>query len=415
MTTQNEYILLQQPVRHLHIKITLFNEFDLAVGSFEGIATGGSITLDADSTYRRSGSLEMVLDEKYNLIPSPTSKIWFNKRIGINIGLTDFDDEIIWFKMGRFAISNIDLSFSLTEKKINCELLDYMAFLDGTLGGTLSHETRVVAQSTPINTAILTTLGSLGRVLLDTVEVNGSPAVVPMDIEMPSGSTVYDLIKQLSDLYKNYTFFFNEDGYFRLRQIRNRKNDPIVWDFTDIDLSIDYTRNLNFSNVKNSIWVWGKQLDNGIQIVQNYRNRYQRSTITERDAIVDMQINDICYVTTTNLSYLWNGTVWEDLSFSVVSQFRSESIGEKIHSFIEENIYTPEQAALRCEYELNNYSNWAETLSFNTVPIYSLKTEEKIYLKIDEIGVDGDYLVKSISFPLDISGASSIQAEKIYY
>lgn len=414
MITQQEYMVLKQPVRRLSIKIDLINENDAIVGSFEGIAIGGQITMDANSNYRRTGNLEMILDKKYNLLPSPTSKIWFNKRIGIYIGLKNFMDETVWFNMGRFAISNVNLDFSTSEKRLSCELLDYMAFLDGSLAGQLTHETRVVAQGVTINDAIKATLSGLAKISLDNVIVDGSLAVVPMDIEMPSGSTVYDLIKQLSDLYKNYTFYFNEEGYFRLEQIKNRKNDPIVWDFTDIDLSVNYSRSLNFQNVKNSIWVWGKQLDNGLQIVWNYRNRYARNTISEMNDINDMVRNDICHVISEGLSYVWDNVSWELLDFEVVPDFRMESIGEKVLSISDTNIYDDAQSKLRCEYELKNYSSWAESINISCVPIYSLDINNKIKLKIDEIGVGGDYLVKNITIPLSLE-TSSIQCEKIYY
>lgn len=391
------------------------NESDITVASFEGIATGGSINLDSSGNYRRTGNLQMVLREEDNLIPNPESKIWFNKRIGVHIGLQDWNDEILWFNMGRFAITNVNLDFNSTEKTISCDLLDYMAFLDGTLGGELSHETRVVAQGATINQAITAALGSLGKVSLDNVEINGSLATVPMDIEMSPGSTVYDLVKQLSDLYKNYTFYFNDEGYFRLQQIKNHKTDAIVWDFTDIDLSLNYSRALNFANVKNNVWIWGKQLENGTQIVQNYKNKYARNTVIEMNTISDMATNDICHVINDDMSYVWDGTDWELLTFTVVPDFRSESIGDKILALSHDEIYTEEQVKLRCEYELTNYSNWAETVSFDTVPIYALKPEEKIKLYIPEIGIDGEYLTKSITIPLDISGSSSIQTEKIYY
>ena len=87
MITQNQYNVLRQPTRNLNIKIDLINENDIIVDSFEGIATEGTINLDGNSTYRRSGNMTMVFDKRHNLLPKPDSKIWLNKRIGIHIGL----------------------------------------------------------------------------------------------------------------------------------------------------------------------------------------------------------------------------------------------------------------------------------------------------------------------------------------
>lgn len=412
--TQAQYLALKNPIRRLNIKIELINEYGFIVDAFEGISTGGNITLDANSNYRRTGSLEMIINTSKGMLPAPDSKIWMNKRIGVHIGLKDFTEEILWFNMGRFAIASVSLDLGLTEHKMSCELLDMMAFLDGTLGGQLSHETRIVSQGVTINEAIIKTLGTLGNVSLDNIMSEGSLAVVPMDIEMPPGSTVYDLIRKLTDLYRNYSFYFDEDGYFRLSLIKNKKEDPIIWDFTDINLSINYKRDIDFKNIKNSIWVWGRQLEDGTQIVWNYRNRFARESQTELNLIVSKEKNDICHIRDEDISYLWNGTLWIALDFTVVPDFRMESVGEKIMTVSQDTVFTEEQAKLRAEFELTNYSNWAEALSFNTVPIYALKPEQKIKIEVNEIGINGEFLVQNINIPLDIGGTSSITAEKIY-
>ena len=111
----------------------------ISVGSFEGIAIDGDVTLTSDSNCRRTGNITMVLDKKYNLLPNPSSKIWFNSRLGLWAGLKNFNDEILWFNLGKFAINEINLNFNTLEKTISCNLVDYCAFIDGTLSGYLSH------------------------------------------------------------------------------------------------------------------------------------------------------------------------------------------------------------------------------------------------------------------------------------
>ena len=44
MITQQEYMVLKHPIRHLNIKIDLLNENDVIVGSFEGIAIVAIVT-----------------------------------------------------------------------------------------------------------------------------------------------------------------------------------------------------------------------------------------------------------------------------------------------------------------------------------------------------------------------------------
>ena len=61
--------------------------------------------------------------------------------------------EVVWFDMGRFAISDVELNFSTVDKTMSCSLLDYCAFLDGTLSGILSHKI-VIDEGTPISDTI---------------------------------------------------------------------------------------------------------------------------------------------------------------------------------------------------------------------------------------------------------------------
>lgn len=416
MLTQEQYLALQQRTRHLHVRLELLNEQDQVIDGLEGVATDGTINLSADSTYRRTGNLTMVLDEKYNLLPSPTSRLWLNKRVAVYVGIDSFTG-IQWFPLGRFAIGNIQVAKDLTSQTISCELLDYMAYLDGTLGGTLESGVLILAESVSISEAIATTVTDLPKKAIEIVEINAMPAMVPYDIEKSAGSTTYDVLKELADLYKNYEFYFDVNGYFRFAEIKKRMNDPVTWDFSAIPLSLNDSADFNLKNIKNSIWLWGKLWETGsgsFQATWVYRNRFARETVAERNNISSKQLGDICYVRDIQTSFVWNNTDWEELDFNVDPDFNIEQIGEKVAVVNGDNVYSYEQAVINTKFGLLEQSNFAQTVSFNTVPIYALQPNTKIYLKSEEIGVEGEYLIKTISLPLGL-GSSSVQCEKIYY
>ena len=415
MITQNQYNVLRQPTRHLNIKIDLINENDIIVGSFEGIATDGQINLSGDSTYRRNGNMTMVFDKKYNILPNPSSKIWFNKRIGIHIGLRNYFDEIVWFNMGRFAITDVDLNFDTAEKTMSCSLQDYMAFLDGTLGGTLSHKT-VIDEGTPINEAIRSVLTGLGRISIEDIKIGDIDLVLPYTIEKQSGSTVYDLVSEIIQIYMGWTFYYDENGVFVVEKIRDKRNDPIVevFDGTEKDLTLNTHPTINFSHTRNAIFIWGRQLDDGTQIKWVYRNRWSRNNYSELDGLIDKQKGDICHIIDEDNSYVWNGIAWNSLDFKVIPQFNIEQIGEKIWAESVDTIFTEEQAMLKSEYELQQRSNMAETINFSIVPIYYLKPLNKISINIDNL-IEGDYLIDSLSVPLDLSSPMNVTAKRLYY
>lgn len=415
MITQNQYNVLRQPARHLNIRIDLINENDIIVGSFEGIATDGQINLSGDSTHRRNGNVTMVFDKKYNVLPSPSSKIWFNKRVGVFIGLKNYFDKMVWFNMGRFAIDDVDLNFDKAEKTMSCSLQDYTAFLDGTLGGTLSHKV-VIDEGTPINEAIRSALTGLGRVSIEDIKIGDMDLVLPYTIEKSSGSTVYELVSEIIQVYMGWTFFYDENGVFVVEKIRDKRNDPIVevFDGTEKDLTLNTQPTINFSHTRNSIYVWGRQLDDGKQIKWVYKNKWARNNYLDLNGLTYKEKGDICHIVSEDNSYVYDGSSWNLLDFKVVSQFNIEQIGEKVWTESVDTIFTEEQAMLKSEHGLQQRSNMAETINFSVVPLYYLKPLNKINIDIDDL-IGGEYLIDSISVPLDLSSSMSVTAKRLYY
>ncbi|MGJ0846654.1 hypothetical protein ACR77J_08195 [Tissierella praeacuta] len=415
MISQEQYNALRQPTRNLNIKIDLINEKDIVVSSLEGIATDGGLNFNAENTYRRSGNLTMVFDKKYNLLPSPTSKIWFNKKIGIYIGINNYLENIVWFNMGRFAINDVDLNFSTTEKTISFQLSDYMSFLDGSLGGTLSHKV-IIEEGTPIREAVRISISQLAKVSIEDIKIGNIDLKLPYAIEKSSGTTVYELVKEIVELYAGWDWYFDNNGIFIVEKIKSNKNDPVVevFDSNNRDFTIRNVSKMDFKNVRNSIWVWGRELDDGIQIKWNYRNRWSRLNYVDLNSLTDKQIGDICYIESENNSYVYNGNGWDLLNFNVVSQFNIEKIGEKKLNYSSEQIFDENQAKLRAEHELEQKSNMAETITINCIPLYNLEPNQKIYINVDDL-IKGEYLVISISISLSVEGDMGVTAKRLYY
>ena len=55
-----------------------------------------------------------------------------------------------------------------------------------------------------------------------------------------------------------------------------------------------------------------------------------------------------------------------------------------------------------------------DTVSFSAMPIYYLQPNTLVTLSDSASGIEGDYLIKSISLPLDISGTMNINAYKVF-
>lgn len=415
MITQEQYLLLQQSIRRHRIRIELLNSNDVIIDSFEGISIGGSINIQAESTYRRSGNVKMVVLNK-EFLPSSTSKIWFNRRLRMYVGLENFNDEIVWFNKGVFIIQDVSIDNSPKETIMELSLTDLMGILDGTDNGNLSHEVKIVPEGIKVEEALRSTLSQLGKVSIDKITINDSDALVPYEINMPPTSSIYELLKELIDLYMGLEMFFDEDGFLIVQKIKDRDYDPVLWDFSKdgMNLTIDSSNEFDFTNVRNSIYVWGKKKDSGETIKYSYRNRFFRKKLADLSAISDKLIGDICYIEENNTSYVWEGS-WIEMKFAPNFEFCIDKIGEKKFSHVDEKIATNEQAKLRAEYELKLRSSLAERISLTCVPIFGIDVNSKIRLKYESIGIDADYIVKGISLGLSYSDSMSIQAEKIYY
>lgn len=422
MLSQEQYLVLQQRIRQVSVKIELLNQDDIVLDSFEGYSTSGSLNMQSDSAYRRSGSLSMIVTNG-DLLPKSESKIWFNRKIRVFIGLKNFSDEMIWFNQGIYVIQDASVSHSKSEVSLDISLNDLMSLIDGTINGNVSHEIKVIAQGNLISDEIRQALSLLGKVSIDNIEIDGLNALVPYQIVVSPDTTVYDHVKKLLDLYMGMEMFYDDDGFIIIRKVRDRKNDPILWDFTSdgLDLVIDSKNKIDFANVRNSIYLWGKKKDNGETVKWVYRNRYARNTVLDMKAITDKKIGDICYVYQDNKSYYWNGKVWywnnsiPTDNISVNPIFNIEAIGEKIFAHTDESIHTEKQAEVRAQYELKNRNHLAESVSLSCVPLYGLNPNDKIYLKNDKNGIEGEYLVKSLGYGMTPRDSMNLEAEKIQY
>lgn len=62
--------------------------------------------------------------------------------------------------------------------------------------------------------------------------------------------------------------------------------------------------------------------------------------------------------------------------------------------------------------ELYQYTNYNEQISLTTLPIYYLEPNVRITVRDNQSGIYGDYMVKSISLPLDINGTMSLSCTR---
>ena len=69
-------------------------------------------------------------------------------------------------------------------------------------------------------------------------------------------------------------------------------------------------------------------------------------------------------------------------------------------------------AYLQVRELLYQYTNYNESISMSAIPVYYLEPNTRITVRDDSSKIYGDYVIKTITLPLDISGTMNIQATK---
>lgn len=371
--TNEDYQLIQMRTRNSKIKVELLNFNFQTINYLEGNAIGGSITVDANSDIRRSCSVDLVVNRQ-SLSIAEDSEIWLERYVKIYQGIDNpRTKKTVWWNMGIFLINNPSRTYDISTNTLSFEGLDLMSKLTGARNGQLPAMATLVPAGSNVADVVrdtITQLGGFSKYIIQDVGYT-----VPYDIKMDTGATIYELLVKIRDLYSDWEMFFDVDGVFHFQQITDGINEPVVVDFNQLNqqLVTSETVNIDFENVKNNIIVYGRLLDDGTQVMA-----------TARDNITD-------------------------------SPFSISKIGQINYIVSDEQIYSNELAQDRANYELFMHARMNDSIELNTVPIPWLNDVNiKIAYTNIKDNIEGQFLIKSLSIPLDIGSTLQITANKVY-
>lgn len=371
---QTDYDLSQLKVRNQRIKVDLLNFNFQTINSLEGKVTDGSISIDATSDIRRTCNITLVVEKSENMI-APGGQVWLDKFIKVYVGTDNprNGNETVWNNMGLFLINNPESVYNATTNTITFEGLDLMAKLTGRRNGQLPAVTTVVPAESKVADVVKQTITQLGG--FDKYIIQDAGYEIPYDIKKDMGSTIYDLLVEIRDLYSDWEMFFDVDGVFHWQQIPNGINEPVVLDFNQLKqkVIISETIDVDFENVKNHIIVYGRLLDNGEQVMA-----------TSTDTISS-------------------------------SPYNVDSIGQINYIVDDEKIYNNDLAQQRADYELFLHARMNDSITLEIVPLYWLNdVNVKIAHTNKNVGIEGEYLIKTLEIPLGVGNNMTITAIKVY-
>jgi hypothetical protein len=355
-----------QKTKQLRVKIEVLDKNDMVVDYIEGLTTDGNIDIKNDGFIRRNLDMTLIATNKTEI--SKNSLIWINKRLRVFIGIVNYFDEVEYFDLGIFIISNPEKSISDSGNTISIKGYDK---------GYLYKNPFEYKTTFEINTPVGEAVKALGTLVGETkFLIEDYVYLIPhSDMQYQADASIENGINDLQEMYMNYQIYYNTDGYLVYEKIKNRLNDPIIWSFKDTtDFHTSKNIVYNYDNIKNYIKVIGRLDDN-----------------TAEQPMYEVSVTGL------------------DKEFSI------DNIGRKPNVIPMDKYFTVEQCQQKAEYELEIAQNLANEITISTIPIYLINDVNKI---IEVYDYDNDltekYLVDSVSIPLNIESTMNITAHKLF-
>ena len=456
MITQDMYTVTKQQIRNCYAKIEVLNQQLIVVDNFTGIFTDGSISIDANSDIRRTCNISLVVtDSSFEIKPS--GKIWLDKYIKIYTGIDNIQTgKTTWFNHGIFLINAPSWNYNGSNNTVSFQGLDLMSKLTGLRNGNLQGLPVIIPQGSNVRDtviSILTQFTDFTKYSISEYEI-----ATPYEIRIDIGGTVYDILKQLSDILPNWQIYFDINGIFHLNKIPTGDNEPImvdddIWKISTLNEQV----NVDFENVKNVIEVWGKSLKPahfgeavlegqtynvsmaGVTELKN--NLLYGFTIKQNTDSPYLKINDLpSYPIVEEQEQLFRFPQdtgyyivrYENEKFIFVGFQRPYAIAKDlnpnspfyIHGALGEirkvyhngefnNIMSNSLCQQRADWELYKATNLQDNLTLTTIPVYWLDVNWLVqYTNKDKHTYR--YLIKSINIDLKVGGTQTITMNRYY-
>lgn len=368
-----------QPLRNLEITMQVLDEKDdRVIETITGKATGGNIKMDSSSLIRRTGSITLSVDP--DLFPEPNSLMWFGNCIRIYAGLKDLTKGVKTFNflLGTFWIDEGSYSIDSENNTITISLSDKMTKFDEN---ELEYPMEIPVD-VPISQAMRLVMEHVGEKNFGEITQNDKGLVVPYTMKYNVGDSISTIITDIRDMYMDFVCGYDVMGNFEFKQITVQREDDVLepkWRFDSTsndraDLTLSFAESYNLKNIRNHVVVYGGTNEN-----------------TGLTPVGEVRITDS------------------------KSPFNIDAIGARKKIITEDKLMTNDQCVSKARFDIWKLSNFQETATITTVPIYMFDAHDIIEITHPETKEVARYQIDSFDLGLDISANMSISAHKIYY
>ena len=283
---------------------------------------------------------------------------------------------------------------------------------------------------------------------------------VPYDLEFPTGVTVYDIVRELRDLYPAWETFFDVEGTFICQMIPTCENDSIVLDANILkELVVDEQINQDYTQIKNVTQVYGQiiEADRYADECTNTSNQYNVSLsdfelLTGTVIAVKVNVNNTSNmtlrvnsltaypITDTSGNVLPSDTLiadtvycfkYQNSQWQYLGQYQASGISKNenpdspysIHKIGErlqvlsggnyDYIYSDTIAQQTAEYENWKASKLTDGVTLTTIIIPWLDVNQKLEYTTKSTKETNQYITKSVTLDF-VSGLQTINMSRFY-
>lgn len=241
------------------MKVTLLNDNYAEIENLTGRVIGApTYEYDSESDIRKTCTLTLSVPIKEQ-IEIDFENTWNRRMVELSCGLYNWSTQTYtWFNLGRMLMTSGSTVYDAVTQEIRLNLVDLMASMTQERGSQMGTTLKFPA-GVSVRDSLIAIVTSYSPFKLYNVAV--FPDTMPYDIVTDIGDYPIEAIKMIINLFPTYEYFYDNDGYFTVREIPTKIGDPIDFHKEMLDdLLISESRETNFTDIHNTTEIWGRQL-----------------------------------------------------------------------------------------------------------------------------------------------------------
>lgn len=228
--------------------------------------TGNIVSLSYDKTYdsdiRTTCSVTLSVYDK-SMINTDFEKTWNKRMVELFCGIYDAEtSSYIDYSLGRMLMESGSTKYDATTQEITLSLVDLMASLTEERGSQVGSSTYIPATEQGVNIRTLLINIIQNFAVYKQYDICEFDDTLPYDLEFDNGIYPIEMLQKILELFPYYEMFYDNNGVFTVQKIPTKIEDPV--DITNNiidDLIISEGRSNDFSEIKNTTEIWGRELD----------------------------------------------------------------------------------------------------------------------------------------------------------